>query len=263
MAERTLTPDAVGDRHRADEEIYGINLAERGRSQTGGMVALDRRLFMQFAAFGGCHNAGALIDQVQSARLQAVLYEDVNDPTGVGLLSYSEDPRYFLSCVRPLLLREPWSSLRQKREFTMLGRTYSLGYERDLLDTLIRRPLQRICDPANVWAIWYPVRRSGSFERQPREDQRRMLMEHSGIGQAYGKAGLASDIRLACHGLCQEDNDFVIGLLGRELFPLSALVQQMRQTRQTSEFIERMGPFFVGRVLRRPAQPYEIDGKTI
>ena len=41
----------------------------------------------------------------------------------------------------------------------------------------------------------------------------------------------------------------MIGLVGRELHPLSHLVQAMRKTRQTSEFIEKMGPFFVGYVL--------------
>jgi len=38
----------------------------------------------------------------------------------------------------------------------------------------------------------------------------------------------------------------VIGLVGRDLHPLSHLVQAMRKTRQTSEFIAKMGPFFVG-----------------
>ena len=79
-----------------------------------------------------------------------------------------------------------------------------------------------------------------------------MLMEHGGIGHAFGKAGYATDVRLAGHGLNMEDNDFIIGLLGKELFPLSALVQRMRQTRQTSEFIENMGPFFVGRAVWQP-----------
>jgi len=54
---------------------------------------------------------------------------------------------------------------------------------------------------------------------------------------------------LAGHGLNKDDNDFIVGLLGKELFPLSALVQHMRRTRQTSEFIERMGPFFVGKAI--------------
>ena len=52
-------------------------------------------------------------------------------------------------------------------------------------------------------------------------------------------------------GLDAADNEFVIGLVGRELHPLSHLIQAMRKTRQTSEFIEKMGPFFVGHVAGR------------
>jgi len=40
--------------------------------------------------------------------------------------------------------------------------------------------------------------------------------------------------------------------LGEQLFPLSALVQHMRRTRQTSEFIQKMGPFFIGRAVWQP-----------
>ena len=61
------------------------------------------------------------------------------------------------------------------------------------------------------------------------------------------------DIRLACHGIDADDNEFVIGLVGKELHPLSHLVQTMRKTRQTSEFIAKMGPFFVGHVAHRSA----------
>jgi chlorite dismutase len=56
---------------------------------------------------------------------------------------------------------------------------------------------------------------------------------------------------LACHGLDANDNEFVIGLIGKELHPLSHVVQAMRRTRQTSEFIVQMGPFFVGRAVFR------------
>ncbi len=73
-------------------------------------------------------------------------------------------------------------------------------------------------------------------------------MEHGGIGRAYGEANLAFDIRLACFGLDKHDNDFVIGLLGHDLHPLSAMVERMRKTRQTSQFLTNLGPFFVGRV---------------
>ena len=46
-----------------------------------------------------------------------------------------------------------------------------------------------------------------------------------------------------------DSDQAVIGLMGKDLHPLSHLVQAMRKTRQTSEFIEKMGPFFVGYVL--------------
>ena len=41
----------------------------------------------------------------------------------------------------------------------------------------------------------------------------------------------------------------MIGLLGAKLHPLSHVVQTMRKTKQTSEYISQMGPFFVGRVV--------------
>ena len=41
----------------------------------------------------------------------------------------------------------------------------------------------------------------------------------------------------------------MIGLVGKDLHPLSHVVQAMRRTRQTSEFIAQMGPFFVGRAV--------------
>jgi chlorite dismutase len=101
------------------------------------------------------------------------------------------------------------------------------------------------------WHVWYPLRRTGAFARLEPQEQSTILREHATIGFAYGQAELAHDVRLACHGLDAEDNEFVIGLVGRELYPLSHLVQAMRKTKQTSEFIAKMGPFFVGMVTHR------------
>ena len=70
-----------------------------------------------------------------------------------------------------------------------------------------------------------------------------------GIGHAYGRAGYGTDIRLACYGLDKHDNDFVVGLIGPQLYPLSSIVQRMRKTRQTSQHIAKLGPFFIGRAL--------------
>ena len=79
-------------------------------------------------------------------------------------------------------------------------------------------------------------------------------MEHGGIGHAYGRAGYGTDIRLACHGLDKNDNDFVVGLLGPELYPLSSIVQRMRKTKQTSLHLERLGPFFIGKAIWQAGQ---------
>ena len=190
-----------------------------------------------------------LVEALKLAEMNAVLYEDINDPQGIGLLTFGESPDYFLDKVRPFLNRPPFGQLKPKPEFTMLGRTYAIGYEQDLERTLIGRPKERVTDPDLPWAIWYPLRRAGSFEQLSADEQRVILMEHGGIGRAFGEAGHGYDIRLACHGLDKEDNDFVVGLLGPELYPLSLIVQRMRKTKQTSLHLERLGPFFIGRVV--------------
>ncbi len=231
------------------ETIEHLDISEKGRSADGAPLASDRRLFMQLLAFGGCTDSAPVIAALDAAGIDGVLYEDVNDPNGVALLTMSEEPDYFITTVRRLLKQPPFTSLTPKPEYTMLGRTYALGYEPDLAEALIDRPRSRAFDPTLPWVIWYPLRRAGSFERLPAEEQRVILMEHGGIGRAFGRAGLGHDIRLACHGLDKNDNDFVIGLLGPTLYPLSAIVQRMRKTKQTSLHLERLGPFFIGKVV--------------
>jgi len=226
-----------------------VDISEKGRSQDGSEISLDRRLYMQFLAFGAARDPSQYVKLLGVAGLPGVLYADLNDPYGIGLLTFSENPDDFITKVHPLLRTPPFTDLQLKPEFTMLGRTYAIGYEHDLEQVLIRRPIQRVTDPSLPWAVWYPVRRSGAFEQLSGEDQRTILMEHGGIGRSYGKADLAYDIRLACFGLDRHDNDFVIGLLGHELHPLSALVERMRKTRQTSKYLTRLGPFFVGKAV--------------
>src|SRR5881628_162323 len=140
-------------------------------------------------------------------------------------------------------------SLAQKPEYTMLGRTYAIGYEPDLADVLLQRPRRTVLNPAWRWAVWYPLRRSGRFAQLPADEQRVILAEHGAIGMSFGAADYAHDIRLACHGLDKDDNDFIVGLIGKELYPLSAIVQTMRTTQQTALYLERLGPFFVGRAV--------------
>jgi chlorite dismutase len=225
------------------------DISEKGGMKNGEPQKSDRRLFMQFLAFGGCENTRPLADAAAAARISGALYEDINDPRGVALLTMSEDPAFFLDRVRPLLNGPAFRPLLQKPEYTMMGRTYAIGYEPDLEEVLLARPRRTVLNREWNWAVWYPLRRSGKFAQLPPDEQRVILAEHGAIGMSFGVADYAHDIRLACHGLDKGDNDFIVGLLGKELYPLSAVVQAMRKTQQTSLYLERLGPFFVGRAL--------------
>lgn len=223
-------------------------------------MTFDRRLYMQLLVFTGARDVAPVVAAVDAAcaradGVDAVVYESALDPRGVGLLTIAEEPDALMALSRALLDDAAFGALAPLPAYTMLGRTYAIGYERDLEGTLLTRPRERALDPAHAWAVWYPLRRSGSFERLDAEAQRAALMEHGMLGRRFGEAGLASDLRLASHGLDANDNDFTIGLVGPRLHPLSELVQAMRATVQTSVHVERMGPFFVGRVAhRRPSR---------
>ncbi|HZT76183.1 MAG TPA: chlorite dismutase family protein [Vicinamibacterales bacterium] len=225
------------------------DISEKGGIKNGQPQTSNDRLFMQFMAFGGSDDSRRLADALAGSTIAGALYEDVNDPRGVGLLTFSEDPNVFVDRLRPLLNGPAFRPLVQKPEFTMLGRTYSLGYEPDLAEVLLHRPRRTVLNPEWKWAVFYPLRRSGKFAQLPVEEQRVILAEHGTIGMSFGAADLAHDIRLACHGLDKDDNDFIVGLIGKELYPLSAIVQAMRKTQQTSLYLERLGPFFVGRAV--------------
>jgi chlorite dismutase len=234
--------------HDRRGRIEAPDLSEKGGLRNGQPQRSDRRLFMQLLVFGRSHPAQDVADALGSLEMETVVYEDLNDPEGVGVLGLSENPDVFLDTLLPALRRIMHAAVL-KPELTMFGRTYALGYEPDLQDTLTGRPRRTVQNPDWRWAIWYPLRRNGAFARLAEDEQRRVLAEHGAIGMAYGAADYVHDVRLACHGLDRFDNDFVIGLIGRELFPLSAVVQAMRNTQQTSLYLDRLGPFFVGRKL--------------
>lgn len=253
-AESTKQAAAAGG---AAPALGQIDIHERGAERDGQPQVMDRRLFMQLLAFRSpvgrdpAHAIAALGRALEEEGIAAVVYEDVNDPRGLALLTWSEDPAHFVARVRALFARDVLRDLEHRPEMAMFGRTYSQGYEPDLEFWLLRRPHETALNPDWPWAVWYPLRRVGAFERLEPREQGSILREHSVIGRAYGAKDLAHDIRLACHGLDANDNEFVIALVGRNLHPLSHVVQTMRKTRQTSEYIQKMGPFFVGHVAFR------------
>ena len=224
-----------------------LELAEKGR-RGGKEILLDRRLFMKFTAFGGCPDPHAAIKALEQEGVVGALYVDANDSQGIGLMVASEDPAFFVTGLRTLLNQPPFAAYTHKPEFDMLGRTYSIGYENDLEDTLFVKPRTKLTNPDNQWAVWYPLQRAKKFQTLPADHQRRILAEHGTLAKRYGAGGHAADVRLACHGLDKNDNDFIVGLLGPKLHPLSAIVQEMRKTEQTSQYLDSLGPFFVGKV---------------
>lgn len=229
------------------------DVSEKGGLKNGQPQKSDQRLFMQLLAFTGCTNSRALGDALGAAKIEGVVYESVADPRGVAILTFSRDPNFFIDTLRPVLLAEPFASLTPQPQFTMFGRTYALGYEPNLEDTLFDRPRRTVLNPKWPWGVFYPLRRAGAFERLGKDEQMAILREHGTIGMAYGAGDLAHDIRLACHGMDVNDNDFFVGLLGKELAPLSHVVQTMRKTQQTSLYLTNLGPFWVGRAVWQSA----------
>jgi len=230
----------------AAEEPGPLDLAEKGR-RGGQEISLDRRLYMKFTAFGRCADPHAAITALAEDGVEGALYLDANDPQGIGIIVTAEDPGYFVTTLRTLFNHRPFTDFTHKAEFDMLGRTYSIGYEPDLEDTLFTKPRSKLLNPAHHWAVWYPLQRSKKFQTLPADHQRRILAEHGSLAKRYGAGGHAADVRLACHGLDKNDNDFIVGLLGSNLHPLSAVVQEMRKTEQTAQYLDSLGPFFVGK----------------
>src|SRR5688572_28990207 len=75
------------------------DISERGGLKAGKPQRSDERLFVQLLAFGGCLDTSAVVRQVTSAGVDAVVYEDLNDPHGVALLTLSRDPNTFVDRV--------------------------------------------------------------------------------------------------------------------------------------------------------------------
>src|SRR5512145_1359293 len=101
------------------QEGFQLDLSEKGKDKDGQPIWLNRRLFMQLLAFGACRNPSPLAEALEQARVDGVLYLDLNDPQGVALLVLHESPDYFVTELRQLLNQPPFTSLTSKPEYTM------------------------------------------------------------------------------------------------------------------------------------------------
>ena len=134
---------------------------------------------MQLLAFGGCDDARAVAPAARRRRAsKGSSTRTLTIRAGIAVLALSRTPEAFVERLRPALKAGACASLTLKPEYTMLGRTYALGYEPDLNETLIERPRRTVLNPAWPWAIWYPLRRSGRFAQLSEQEQRTILAEH-------------------------------------------------------------------------------------
>ena len=163
------------------------------------------------------------------------------------LLTFDAGSDAFVDRVRPLLQ----SAGRSRRSTRSPSTRCSAGPTRSATSristtSLLHRPRRTVLNPDWHWAVWYPLRRSGRFAQLPPEEQRVILAEHGTIGMSFGAADYAHDIRLACHGLDKNDNDFVIGLIGKDLF------RCRRSSRRCEDAADVAVPGAARSVLRRP-----------
>src|SRR5688572_58215 len=141
------------------EKKQTVDVVERGLSIGGVPQVMDRRLFMQLLVLRAksAHAAAATLPvlgaKLASASVPAVLYEDLNDPSSIGVLTYGEDPSVFATKLRPVLADAAFSDLSTRPEMTMIGRTYATGYESDLAFWLLRRPVETVQHEGWDWAI--------------------------------------------------------------------------------------------------------------
>ncbi|MGH9360086.1 MAG: chlorite dismutase family protein, partial [Terriglobia bacterium] len=137
-----------------------LDLREKGAVRNGQRLVSDERLFMQLLAFTGCDGSPAFIKALAGANFESVLYQDIHDPRGVVLLTWSRDPNFFVGPLRKFLLVPPFAALSSKPEYNLLGRTYAIGHEPDLEAWLFEKPRRTVLNPEWPWAVWYPLRRA-------------------------------------------------------------------------------------------------------
>ena len=160
--------------------------------------------------------------RLQAAGVEGAVYEDANDPQGIAILSLTKDPNFFLDAMRPVLNSQAVRVADGEARVHDARPHLCAGLRARPAEAILHRPRRTVLNKDWPWAVWYPLRRSGRFAQLPPEEQRVILAEHGAIGMSYGAGDYAHDIRLACYGLDKNDNDFVIGLLGKDaLSPLA------------------------------------------
>src|SRR6516225_2906904 len=95
------------DVEKGRARIEPPDLSERGGLKDGQPQRSDERLFMQLLAFGGCRDGAEMARALQQSGVDGAVYEDVNDPHGVAVLTLTQTPENYMDVVRPILAAWP------------------------------------------------------------------------------------------------------------------------------------------------------------
>ena len=245
-SEARTPPGAPRDARRPDRPRPS---AEKG-TRDGERISLDRRLFVKFTACGNCRDVNAAAaNALDRAGVTGALYLDANDPRGIGLVAVSEDPEWFVTTWRDLLASPPLRCDGAKgRSSTCWDAPIPSATSRtsSTCSSSGRSPASPTRRSAGRSGTRFAVPSPSRSSPPPTSAASSPSTAPSATGTA--PPGSPSTCASPATASTANDNDFIIGLLGANLFPLSSIVQAMRGTEQTSRYLESLGPFFVGRV---------------
>jgi len=201
----------------------------------------DTRLFMQLLVFTDCSDLRPLLLPLERLPLDIVLYKDVSDPQGVGLLAITEDPELLVTDLRELLDSRVFRVLMLRNELTMAGHAGTHDGQGE-------HPAAGIAkSEAWRWVAWFPLRTAAAMATLSETKQDEAF---AAIETACDDDSNCCRVRLRSHALNRAGNDFVYGLHGHDLHHLTSSIDAMRRAPRYAELIASCGPFFVGRALR-------------
>jgi chlorite dismutase len=219
----------------------------------------DNTLFVQLQVFDIEPAAGpraivsALSRRLREKRIDGVIYGDANDHRGIGLLTWASDPAAILENVHALLGGKRFSALTPRPGWVMFGRVS--GESAEGLPDVVLHAEQR-------WATWYPMRNKAEWGTLDQAKKAAAQKEHGAVAKEFVDSDKVSYVRLSCNGLDPEDNDHIFGLTATSLEDISLLQEAMRGTSQIANYVDKIGPVFVGRKVWQNPEPAKPEAEV-
>ena len=205
---------------------------------------------MKFTAFGGCADPQAAVAALAEDGVEGALYVDANDPQGIGLIVAAEDPGLLRDdaarAVQPPAVRgvHAQARVRHARPHVLDRlRARSRGHavhEAARQDAEPREPLGRVVSAAARRRSFRRCRPIISAASWPSTARSRNATAPAGMPPTCASRATASTrTTTTSSSACS----------ARTCIRLSAVVQEMRKTEQTAQYLDSLGPFFVGKAV--------------